>query len=225
VDDTGDVVERFAYDPYGTVTIYNADWSATKSSSDHDWIHLHQGGRYDEATGLYHFRHRDNSPTKGRWIQLDPLGFGAGDINLYRYCVNSPTNVTDPTGLFVEFGVNVPTHWSGIVVTGGVRIDTARRWPIRPFVGFGIGTPHMRVLSVPAPSRGGLHVQVCGIPRRGTAGPFGPPVGWPAWLPFPRFIGPGFGIERTLFPGPIGPIQPTVGGGSPGWFGGFIWVF
>jgi hypothetical protein len=29
----------------------------------------------------------------------DPLGFVAGDANLYRYVGNSPTNATDPTGL------------------------------------------------------------------------------------------------------------------------------
>lgn len=29
----------------------------------------------------------------------DPLGYEAGDANLYRYVGNSPTNATDPTGL------------------------------------------------------------------------------------------------------------------------------
>ncbi len=29
----------------------------------------------------------------------DPLGFAAGDANLYRYVGNDPTNATDPTGL------------------------------------------------------------------------------------------------------------------------------
>lgn len=32
-------------------------------------------------------------------LSLDPLGFDAGDPNLYRYVGNSPTNATDPTGL------------------------------------------------------------------------------------------------------------------------------
>jgi uncharacterized protein RhaS with RHS repeats len=30
---------------------------------------------------------------------LLPLGFDAGDANLYRYVINNPTNATDPTGL------------------------------------------------------------------------------------------------------------------------------
>jgi hypothetical protein len=31
--------------------------------------------------------------------ECDPLGFEAGDANLYRYVGNNPTNATDPTGL------------------------------------------------------------------------------------------------------------------------------
>ena len=31
--------------------------------------------------------------------QQGPLGFYTGDVNLYRYVSNNPTNSTDPTGL------------------------------------------------------------------------------------------------------------------------------
>jgi uncharacterized protein RhaS with RHS repeats len=33
-----------------------------------------------------------------RWISQDPLGFDAGDSNLYRYSKNSPTLASDPSG-------------------------------------------------------------------------------------------------------------------------------
>jgi hypothetical protein len=39
-------------------------------------------------------------PTIGRFISEDPIAFEGGDANLYRYTGNSPTNATDPTGLF-----------------------------------------------------------------------------------------------------------------------------
>jgi hypothetical protein len=39
----------------------------------------------------------------GRWTSQDPLGFDAGDENLYRYVFNSPTNDVDPDGLAVCF--------------------------------------------------------------------------------------------------------------------------
>ena len=32
-------------------------------------------------------------------MQTDPLGFAAGDVNLYRYCGNEPVNFTDSSGL------------------------------------------------------------------------------------------------------------------------------
>ena len=37
--------------------------------------------------------------TTGRWLSEDPIGFGGGDANLYRYCGNGPTDGTDPSGL------------------------------------------------------------------------------------------------------------------------------
>jgi hypothetical protein len=39
------------------------------------------------------------SPSLGRWMQQDPLGYAAGDSNLYRYVGNEPVNITDPIGL------------------------------------------------------------------------------------------------------------------------------
>jgi uncharacterized protein RhaS with RHS repeats len=41
------------------------------------------------------------SPTLGRFLSMDPLGFDAGDYNLYRYV--NPINATDPTGELAWF--------------------------------------------------------------------------------------------------------------------------
>lgn len=40
------------------------------------------------------------SPNLGRWLEKDPIGYEAGDNNLYRYVGNSPVNYTDPSGLY-----------------------------------------------------------------------------------------------------------------------------
>src|SRR5262249_4680840 len=48
--------------------------------------------------GLYDSRTRVDNPTLGIWMQNDPLGFGAGDVNFYRYEANNPASVTDPRG-------------------------------------------------------------------------------------------------------------------------------
>lgn len=42
-------------------------------------------------------------PKIGRWTSMDPIGFDAGDANLYRYVHNTPTNGIDPSGMKIEF--------------------------------------------------------------------------------------------------------------------------
>lgn len=47
---------------------------------------------------------QDATDTSSRWSSQSPLGFEGGDTNLQRYVGNSPTNYTDPTGLWREGG-------------------------------------------------------------------------------------------------------------------------
>lgn len=56
-------------------------------------------------------------PTIGRWLTEDPLGFGAGDANLYRYVGNRQTNAVDPSGL--QFPGNPPPGNGGMGGQGG----------------------------------------------------------------------------------------------------------
>ena len=100
-DNSGNVVERYVYDPFGQATILDANWTE-RAASAFAWVYLHQGGRFDSTSGLLHFRHRDYSPTLGRWTSLDPLRYDAGDVNLYRIVFNAPTVYTDPSGLDVR---------------------------------------------------------------------------------------------------------------------------
>ena len=39
------------------------------------------------------------SPWLGRWTSLDPMGSGAGSLNLYGYCQGEPISRSDPDGL------------------------------------------------------------------------------------------------------------------------------
>ena len=96
-DGTGAAVERFVYDPFGAATVLTGAFAA-RSASLYAWQYLHQGGRVDAASGLIHFRNRDYSPTLGRWVTMDPIGYDAGDVNLYRVVGNNPTLYTDPSG-------------------------------------------------------------------------------------------------------------------------------
>ena len=75
VDSGGNVVERYAYDPYGQPAVLDADWSAdADGASDVGNDILYCGYRLDSETGLYHVRHRYLHPTFGRWLSRDPLG-------------------------------------------------------------------------------------------------------------------------------------------------------
>jgi RHS repeat-associated protein len=48
--------------------------------------------------GIYHYKARAYSPTLGRFLQTDPIGYGEG-LNIYAYVGNDPVNFIDPSGM------------------------------------------------------------------------------------------------------------------------------
>ena len=50
------------------------------------------------------------SPLIGQFAQRDPLGYAAGDENLYRYVDNRPTDATDPSGMEIVSHCNLDKY-------------------------------------------------------------------------------------------------------------------
>jgi RHS repeat-associated protein len=116
---TGAVINRFAYTPYGESQTLTTSWASLPAGSTPavPWGHLFQGLEFTDVTALAFVRHRDYSATLGRFIELDPIGFEAGDNNWYRFVANGPTGKTDPSGLkeeCVQCGCGGST-WTGTI--------------------------------------------------------------------------------------------------------------
>jgi len=76
LDTGGDAVERYVYNPYGEVTIYDDDWSDTRSASAYDNPVLYCGYYHDSETGLYHVRYRVLHPRIGHTSSAGPRSSG-----------------------------------------------------------------------------------------------------------------------------------------------------
>jgi len=104
VDYSGELRIHRRYDGFGNVvdeTHYNTSGVEVNAlqAGYVDEAFGYTGRYFDSDTGLQNNLNRWYDASVGRWISEDPIGFAAGDANLYRYVGNSSTGFTDPSGL------------------------------------------------------------------------------------------------------------------------------
>jgi type VI secretion system secreted protein Hcp len=84
--------------PDGKLDFDSDDVYLPGAKSFYDNPFLYTGQRYDPETGFLYYKNRYNSTFFGRFMSRDPIDYAAGDMNLYAYVGDNPTNLTDPTG-------------------------------------------------------------------------------------------------------------------------------
>jgi RHS repeat-associated protein len=136
VDSEGELRIHRVFDSYGNnVQDVHFDEDGDEVTSNQagylDAAFAFTGRWYDKATGLQNNLNRWYSPVLGRFISEDPIGFAAGDANLYRYVGNSPTNGTDPKGMW---GIWDWWYGNGWFNQQGSELDKQRRdyWEKNP---------------------------------------------------------------------------------------------
>ena len=198
LNNSGAIIDHVDFSAFGTVL----DESSPTSG---DRMMGFAGMERDTVTGLNLAVYREENPETGRWDIQDPLGFIAGDSDLYRYAGNAPTFAVDPNG--TQEAVRQDDRGTGRPTFGGQRPGTGRTPPINtnPLtievgqdsdgkqqgkVTPGKGVPGLDAQKnqgqVPNPvgivpgrkPRPGVNVQGGGFvgPFRGPVGPIGPPV-------------------------------------------------
>ncbi len=91
LDAAGNAIGWKEYNAFGLITSQTGELEAV----------AYTGRVWNGFTLLQHSRARMYDPTTARWYTVDPMGFDAGDANLYRYVGNGVTTRSDPSGMYL----------------------------------------------------------------------------------------------------------------------------
>jgi len=96
----GQIEEQVLYSAFGKIQELTTGPTRTPASISAGVANPYYfaGREFDQETGLYFNRARYYDPGTGRFTGLDPIRYGGGDSNFYRYVLNNPLKGIDPMG-------------------------------------------------------------------------------------------------------------------------------
>lgn len=103
----GDAIDIKAYDEYGIPSDTTPANAGRFGYTGQAWL---------PSLGMWYYKARVYSPTLGRFLQTDPIGYGDG-LNWYNYVGSDPVNGTDPSGLDEQEGKEVRVTGSRVEVS------------------------------------------------------------------------------------------------------------
>tara|TARA_R110002095_G_scaffold97122_2_gene85026 strand:+ start:8584 stop:10779 length:2196 start_codon:yes stop_codon:yes gene_type:complete len=140
-DETETVTDSYLYSVFGKVKS-----STGTTVNPYQWVGK-QGYYRDPESGLYSLRNRFYDSNQGRFKSEDPIGFDAGDVNLYRYVGNNAATLTDPSGLDDSAHFKFENH-GGVIL---YQVYNADHRQLNGTVGGLVTDDHNLIWDVPDP--------------------------------------------------------------------------
>ena len=101
IDNTQTITDTFSYSAFGEVV-------NRTGTTPTPFQYVGSKGYYRDSNSRTHVRARNFYVNLGKWSTQDPLWFGGGDWNLYRYVGNNPLTLSDRLGLFMDDKEGLP---------------------------------------------------------------------------------------------------------------------